>query len=118
MGTRLAIRLKRKAVDDWISIKASVSPAFGEDADALRSTYLLKVMGDCLLVALPVDGRIAAKLSAHPELQAAVRSAGYGGAKFTVYPDNYTLQQLGERFPDIYAALTPALKKRAGSGSS
>jgi hypothetical protein len=31
--------LTAKAVADWMSIKASVGPAFGEDADSARRTY-------------------------------------------------------------------------------
>jgi hypothetical protein len=108
-----------KAIDAWTGIKwrfqLSLEPS--EFSQWVRPTYVLRVMGDILLLTHPPDGRINEKLRASEELQRLVREAGYGGAKFSVYPDDYELQKLAERFPRAYESIAPALKKRASSAA-
>jgi DNA-binding transcriptional ArsR family regulator len=106
-----------KAINVWTGIKKrlKLSLAPCEFSQWIRSTLVLRVMGDCILLAHPPDGRINEKLRACSELQRMVRDAGYGGALFTAYPDDFDLRKLEERFPDAYDSIPPALKKRARS---
>jgi hypothetical protein len=104
-----------KAISAWIKIKTQLQHALpsAEFSQWVRPTYLELVMGDCILLTHPPDGRINEKLRASEELQRLVREAGYSGAKFAPYPDEYELHKLKERFPDAYESLPPALKTRA-----
>jgi DNA-binding transcriptional ArsR family regulator len=108
-------RQTAKAIIAWTGIKKrlKLSLAPCEFSQWIRPTLVLRVMGDCILLAHPPDGRINEKLRACSELQRMVRDAGYGGALFTAYPDDFDLRKLEERFPDAYDLIPPALKKRA-----
>jgi hypothetical protein len=102
-----------RAISAWTRIRTQLKQSLpSSDSQWVRPVFLQRVMGDLMLLACPPDGRIVEKLRACDELQRLVREAGYGGAKFTPYTDDHDLQQLAERFPDAYASLPPALKKK------
>jgi hypothetical protein len=104
-----------KAISVWSGIKTQLEHLLpsAEFSQWVRPTYVQRVAGDCIILAAPPDGRIHEKLRASEDLQRLLREAGYSGAKFTPYSDDYELQKLAGRFPDAYASLPPALKKRA-----
>ena len=108
-----------KAIYAWTKIKTQLQLALepSEFSQWVRPTCVLRVMGDCIQLTHPPDGRITEKLRGSLELQRLVREAGYGGALFAGYPDNYELQKLAERFPEAYDSIAPALKKRAESAA-
>ena len=91
-----------KAVRDWIQIKERLRAILsgGDYARLLRPAYLFRIAGNCLLVTIPPDGRISAALKTCPHIQPTVHSFGYSGVVFSVYPDDYQLEQLRIRdFP-------------------
>jgi hypothetical protein len=104
------------ALKNWLLIKNflkdSMSPA--EYNQWLRPIYLLRAVGDTLMLTVPPANAVMEKAKKSQALQDAVKVGGYSGAIFSVYPDNYELDALRERYPEQFEELTPALKKRAG----
>jgi hypothetical protein len=100
-----------KAVRDWLAIKKQLCEKPSEVFWA-RPAYCFKVAGDCLILSLPPDGRIVQAARDSQDLQRAVRAFGYSGAKFAPYPDNYTLEQFKNRFPELWTDLPAALRRK------
>jgi hypothetical protein len=100
-----------RALKTWLSIKSELQNEFPE-ATWIPPIYLLRTMGDCLLLAMPPNGEMMARAKSCQELQQKLRTSGYSGAVFTHYPDDYELERIRVEFPQHYELLFDALKRR------
>lgn len=99
------------ALNTWLRIKSELQTEFREAA-WIKPIYLLRTMGDCLLLAMPPNGEMMARAKSCSELQEKLRIAGYSGAVFTHYPSDYELERIRVDYPEHYELLFDALKRR------
>lgn len=66
-----------------------------------------------MLLSQPPDGRIVeATAKRRLLLLELVRAHGYAGCSQTRYPDDYELKRMEQEYPEFYAGLPEALKRR------
>jgi len=105
---------------DWLAVKAKLEGMLASDEYKLwvRPMYLLRVMGNQMLLSLPRNRRIieAARSQEHL-LNRLVREMGYSGCSLTGYPDEYERQRLANEYPDLYARMYGNQRKQPQGGA-
>jgi hypothetical protein len=96
----------RVVLKDWLAIQQELKAHMDEREWKLwaRPARLLKLMaGGVLLIALPPNNPIILAARARQELlvQLALKRR-YGDVRLTCYPDEYTVEQLREVYPEFY----------------
>jgi hypothetical protein len=104
------------ALSDWLLIKERLQKEFPE-AKWIRPIYLLRVFGDALGLVMPPNGEMVARAKSCSLLQELARAAGYSGAIIGRYPEDYELERIRVEYPDHYAALPEALRRRFESNA-
>jgi hypothetical protein len=99
------------ALSDWFLIKERLQREFPE-AKWIKPIYLLRVFGDALGLVMPPNGEMVARAKSCSLLQQLARAAGYSGAIIGRYPEDYELERIRVAYPDHYAALPEALRRR------
>jgi hypothetical protein len=104
------------ALTNWLSIKEQLQKEFPE-AKWISPIYLLRVFGDALGLVMPTNGEMVARAKSCSLLQELARAAGYSGAIIGRYPEDYELERIRVEYPDHYAALPEALRRRFESNA-
>ena len=103
------------ALKTWLAIKQELKSKIpsGEWDLWVRPAYLVRNMGGFLLLALPPNSKIASLAETRKAmLIELMRSHGLTGCGFTRYPTDWDLDQMKTRYPEQFAQLPAALKRK------